>query len=94
MNYALLCLFFTVPLACCPEMLQGHYSCLLEIVCQDGWKYALLAFADVEANFLVVKAYSYTTVTSVQVSECVFRLLLTWLAELQMVCRDVVLLPS
>lgn len=30
----------------------------------DGWKYVFLAAVDVEANFLVVKAYSYTDLLS------------------------------
>jgi hypothetical protein len=34
------------------------------------WRYAALAFADVEANFLVVKAYKYTTITSVMLLDC------------------------
>eukprot|EP01137_Pigoraptor_chileana_P024152 Opistho-2@91617 len=33
-------------------------------------KYAVLALIDVEANFLVVKAYEYTTFTSVQLLDC------------------------
>jgi len=37
-------------------------------VCRNrGWKYALLALIDVEANFLVVKAYQYTNLISIQV---------------------------
>eukprot|EP00761_Pharyngomonas_kirbyi_P009099 gb/GECH01009114.1/.p1 GENE.gb/GECH01009114.1/~~gb/GECH01009114.1/.p1 ORF type:complete len:368 (+),score=46.15 gb/GECH01009114.1/:1-1104(+) len=34
------------------------------------WKYILLAIADVEANYLVVKAYDYTTITSVMLLDC------------------------
>lgn len=34
------------------------------------WCYALLAFVDVEANFLVVKAYQYTSLTSVTLLDC------------------------
>jgi len=32
------------------------------------WRYALLAFFDVEANFLVVMAYKYTSITSVSLT--------------------------
>ena len=32
-----------------------------------SWKYFLIAIVDVEANFLLTRAYSYTTLTSVQV---------------------------
>jgi solute carrier family 35 protein F1/2 len=38
-----------------------------EIFRSWGWRYFLIAVIDVEANYLVVKAYAYTTVTSVQV---------------------------
>ncbi|GBF90182.1 hypothetical protein Rsub_03315 [Raphidocelis subcapitata] len=34
------------------------------------WAYALLALVDVEANFLVVKAYQYTSLTSVTLLDC------------------------
>jgi solute carrier family 35, member F1/2 len=35
-----------------------------KMVARDGWKYFLLAACDVEGNFLVVKAYDYTTLLS------------------------------
>ncbi|GAA5879819.1 hypothetical protein JCM16303_004192 [Sporobolomyces ruberrimus] len=34
------------------------------MVMTDGWKYFILAAVDVEANFLVVKAYGYTSLLS------------------------------
>jgi solute carrier family 35, member F1/2 len=34
------------------------------------WQYALLALIDVEANFLIVKAYQYTTITSIMLIDC------------------------
>ncbi|KAJ2925918.1 hypothetical protein H1R20_g11170, partial [Candolleomyces eurysporus] len=34
------------------------------MVLKDGWKYFILAACDVEANFLVVKAYQYTDLLS------------------------------
>ena len=34
------------------------------------WKYLLLAFCDVEGNYLLVKAYQYTSITSVQLLDC------------------------
>jgi len=40
--------------------LKGWFNMLL----RDGWKYIFLAACDVEGNFLVVKAYSYTTLLS------------------------------
>jgi solute carrier family 35 protein F1/2 len=40
--------------------LKGWGNLLL----RDGWKYAILAVADVEGNFLVVKAYQFTDLLS------------------------------
>ena len=34
------------------------------MIIRDGWKYFILAACDVEGNFLVVKAYNYTTLLS------------------------------
>lgn len=41
---------------------------IFQILKKRWWKYLLLGFVDVEANYTVVKAYQYTTLTSVQVS--------------------------
>ena len=38
-----------------------------EILKERGWKYLILGLADVEANYLLVKAYTFTTLTSAQV---------------------------
>jgi len=35
-----------------------------KMIIKDGWKYFILAACDVEGNFLVVKAYNYTTLLS------------------------------
>ncbi|TFK51739.1 DUF914-domain-containing protein [Heliocybe sulcata] len=35
-----------------------------KMILRDGWKYVFLAACDVEGNFLVVKAYNYTTLLS------------------------------
>ena len=40
---------------------------LWQILKQRWWKYFFLGLADVEANYMIVKAYQYTTLTSVQV---------------------------
>ena len=34
---------------------------------ENWWKYLLVSLADVEANYLIVKAYSFTIVTTIQV---------------------------
>ena len=36
----------------------------------EWWKYLILAFVDVEGNYLLVKAYEYTTIESVQLLDC------------------------
>lgn len=61
LNYLLLGLVYTTALACHP----GDFKTRLK---ETGWKYFLLALCDVEANYLVVKAYQYTNLTSIQVS--------------------------
>lgn len=45
---------------------------LNERACEQipAWKYALLALADVEGNFLVVSAYQYTSIASVMLLDC------------------------
>ncbi|KAK3531707.1 hypothetical protein QTP70_025933, partial [Hemibagrus guttatus] len=43
---------------------------ILQILRTKWWKYVLLGMADVEANYAVVKAYQYTTLTSIQLLDC------------------------
>lgn len=44
---------------------------ILQILKTNWWKYLGMAIADVEANYAVVKAYQFTTLTSIQVTkEC------------------------
>ncbi|XP_020382762.1 solute carrier family 35 member F2 [Rhincodon typus] len=64
-NYLLLCLVYVGILA----FRQGNDN-LLQILKTKWWKYLLLGLIDVEANYLVVKAYQYTTLTSVQFLDC------------------------
>ncbi|RUS79121.1 hypothetical protein EGW08_013131 [Elysia chlorotica] len=64
--YALLCLTHTTRLA----YQQGDRNLFRVIFSVDGLKYALIGIIDVEANYLVVKAYAYTSVTSVQILDC------------------------
>lgn len=64
-NYVLLCLVFTTILSC-----RKEGRSLWEVLRSWGWRYFLIAVVDVEANYLVVKAYAYTTVTSVQLLDC------------------------
>ncbi|KAA8586576.1 hypothetical protein FQN60_000412 [Etheostoma spectabile] len=43
---------------------------LLQILKTKWWKYLLMGLADVEANYAVVKAYQFTTLTSIQLLDC------------------------
>ncbi|XP_033833278.1 solute carrier family 35 member F2-like [Periophthalmus magnuspinnatus] len=65
LNYVLLCVTYTPILVC----RQGDEN-ILQILKSKWWKYVLLALVDVEANYTVVKAYQYTTLTSVQLLDC------------------------
>lgn len=58
-NYCLLCLIFT-PYTIYKYSFKGW----LKLIYKDGWKYFILAFADVEGNYFVVKAYEYTNMLS------------------------------
>ena len=58
-NYVLLALTFGVYLASRRDF--------VDIVSVNWWKYIALGVIDVEANFLVILAYHYTSLTSIQV---------------------------
>ncbi|KAM6946344.1 solute carrier family 35 member F2-like [Aplochiton taeniatus] len=62
LNYALLCLTYTTMLI----FRKGRDGNILQILRRRWWKYVLLGLVDVEANYAVVKAYQYTTLTSIQ----------------------------
>jgi len=53
-----------------PEPLDLPPPSLKQVLCEKWWFYLLLGIADVEANYLVVKAYQYTTITSVMLLDC------------------------
>ena len=38
------------------------------ILKKNWWKYVILGVIDVEGNYLIILAYKYTTLTSIQVS--------------------------
>ncbi|ODM92239.1 Solute carrier family 35 member F1 [Orchesella cincta] len=63
--YIVLAAIFTTILACRPAERN-----LFPILRTRGWKYALVALVDAEANFAVGKAYQFTTLTSVQLLDC------------------------
>ncbi|NWH87121.1 S35F2 protein, partial [Aegithalos caudatus] len=64
-NYALLLLVYTTMLG----FRTGNDS-LWQILKRRWWKYIFLGLVDVEANYVVVKAYQYTNLTSVQLLDC------------------------
>ncbi|KAL5009498.1 hypothetical protein ScPMuIL_011803 [Solemya velum] len=66
LNYFLLCIVYTTSLG---WRKQGRS--LIECLKTWWWKYILIAIVDVEGNYLMVKAYKYTTVTSVQMLDCI-----------------------
>lgn len=45
---------------------------IMQILKTKWWKYLLMGLADVEANYTVVKAYQFTTLTSIQVREIIW----------------------
>uniref|UniRef100_A0A1A7WTR3 Solute carrier family 35, member F2 n=1 Tax=Iconisemion striatum TaxID=60296 RepID=A0A1A7WTR3_9TELE len=65
LNYALLLLTYTTFL--CTR--KGDDN-ILQILRTKWWKYLVMGLADVEANYAVVKAYQFTTLTSIQLLDC------------------------
>ncbi|XP_023648378.1 solute carrier family 35 member F2 isoform X2 [Paramormyrops kingsleyae] len=63
--YVLLFLTYSTILAC----RKGNRN-ILQILKTGWWRYGLIALADVEANYMLVKAYQYTTLTSIQLLDC------------------------
>ena len=61
LNYCLLTIVFTSKLA-------YNSQEFLKVLKERWWKYILIGCIDVEANYMVYKAYAYTSLTSVQVS--------------------------
>lgn len=65
LNYALLLLVYTSVLC----IRKGERN-ILHILKTKWWKYLVMGLADVEANYTVVKAYQFTTLTSIQLLDC------------------------
>ncbi|KAM4547485.1 LOW QUALITY PROTEIN: solute carrier family 35 member F2 [Fundulus diaphanus] len=64
LNYALLLLTYTLTL-CRRKGQTGRPPGQ-----PSWWKYLVMGLADVEANYTVVKAYQFTTLTSIQLLDC------------------------
>ncbi|XP_047463040.1 solute carrier family 35 member F2-like [Mugil cephalus] len=65
LNYALLLLTYTTVLV----TRKGDRN-IVQILKSRWWKYLVMGLADVEANYAVVKAYQFTTLTSIQLLDC------------------------
>uniref|UniRef100_A0A672S6M5 Solute carrier family 35 member F2-like n=1 Tax=Sinocyclocheilus grahami TaxID=75366 RepID=A0A672S6M5_SINGR len=77
LNYTLLLLTYTLVLA----FRRGENN-IVQILKTKWWKYFLMALTDVEANYTVVKAYQFTTLTSIQLLDCFVipvLMLLSWI---------------
>lgn len=49
-----------------PVYIYKTENSFFELLKAGWWKYAILALIDFEANYTIVKAYQYTSITSVQ----------------------------
>ncbi|KAG7217167.1 hypothetical protein INR49_027708 [Caranx melampygus] len=65
LNYALLLLVYTTILT----TRKGERN-IIQILKTKWWKYLVMGLADVEANYAVVRAYQFTTLTSIQLLDC------------------------
>ncbi|KAM9451257.1 solute carrier family 35 member F2 isoform 1-T4 [Clarias gariepinus] len=65
LNYTLLLLTYTTTL-----FFRTGEENIIQILKSRWWKYFLVALTDVEANYTVVLAYQYTTLTSIQLLDC------------------------
>lgn len=58
-------LYFTLFVVYTPYTIyQYGFKGWAKMIMRDGWKYIILAAADVEGNFLVIKAFTYTDLLS------------------------------
>jgi len=76
-NYCLLTVVYTVSFLC---VTPNHV--VRRTFHERWWKYLLLALFDVEGNYMMVKAYQYTSITSVQLLDSVtipVVLVLSWM---------------
>lgn len=77
------------------DFFQPGSDNLLNILKKKWWKYILLGLADVEANYLIVRAYQYTTLTSVQVRSPLTSLgFIALREESELICAHLILLRT
>ncbi|XP_040907504.1 solute carrier family 35 member F2 [Toxotes jaculatrix] len=65
LNYTLLLLIYTTIL-----VTRKDERGIIQILKSRWWTYLVMGLADVEANYAVVKAYQFTTLTSIQLLDC------------------------
>ena len=65
MNYFFLAFVYGIVL-----IFRNGEKNLLSVMRIRGWKYFILAFIDVEANYIIVYAYQFTYLTSIQLLDC------------------------
>ena len=66
-----MCVYFAIAIVTTPIHLREQRLRGAKMATPHSlWKYLLIAVCDVEANFLVVLAYKYTDLTSVQLLDC------------------------
>ncbi|KAI6183221.1 Solute carrier family 35 member F2 [Aphelenchoides bicaudatus] len=65
LNYFLLFFVYGLMVVC-----RSGDRNMLNVLKDRGWKYLILAFVDVQANYLIVYAYQYTNLTSIQILDC------------------------
>uniref|UniRef100_H3CDI6 Solute carrier family 35 member F2 n=1 Tax=Tetraodon nigroviridis TaxID=99883 RepID=H3CDI6_TETNG len=65
LNYVLLLLVYTTLLS----TRKGDQN-IGQVLRTKWWKYLIMGVADVEANYTVVKAYQFTSLTSIQLLDC------------------------
>lgn len=63
LNYFCLAIFYGTYI----NFQNNNQQSFVNILRQRGWKYLLLSIIDVEANCLIVYAYQFTNLTSIQV---------------------------
>lgn len=64
-NYCLLNVVFT------PYTIYRYgWNKWFKLLIRDGWRFFILAFADVQGNYFIVKAFAYTNLLSAQLLNC------------------------
>lgn len=66
LHYVLQCLLFTTWLSC-----RSGDRGIICVLRYRGWRYLLLALVDVETKYLIITAHQFTTLTSIQLLDCV-----------------------